>query len=97
MTTQRKKKRKRMTRKRRSTMGRFHSQSWSHGVAGAWSVTPAFVSSHGEIAMRRKTKRTRMKRRRMRKENTTCTGRTVTQMVRFTKMKTQMKTRMSPQ
>lgn len=88
MTTQRKKKKK-MMRKRRSTTVKSPSQSWSHGVAAAWSGTLVFVSFLGKTAVRR---------RKMRKTTSedSMTGRTVIQMIRWpTKRKTLTK-RMSP-
>lgn len=82
MTTRRRKRRRKMMRKRRSTTVRSPSQSWNHGVVGAWSETLACASSQQEMtAVRRK-----------RKVNMTCTGMTVTRMVPcFIKMKTQMR------
>lgn len=65
MTTQRRKKtRMKMMRRRMRMMGRSPSQSWSLGVADAWSEMPVFVSSQGETAVR---KRMKMRRMRMRK------------------------------
>lgn len=93
MTTQRAKKRRKMVRRRRrSMMGKSPSQSWSHGVAGAWSET--FVSSRGKTAVKRR----RTMRRKKTMKGMTCVRRIVTQMALCsTKMKTQMKMRkMSP-
>lgn len=91
MTTQRRKKMrmKMMMRRRTHMMGRSPSQSWSLGVADAWSEMPVFVSSQGETAVR---KRMKLRRMRMRKEIMTCMGRTVTQTaLYFIKKKTRMK------
>lgn len=90
MTTQRKKRRKTM-RKRRSTMGRSRSRSWNLGVAAAWLVTLVFVSFLVKIAARR-----RKMRKTMSGDSKTGTGKTVIQTVLcFIKRKTLMK-RMSP-